>query len=275
MGYIYKITNSINNKIYIGQTRNPIKYRWQHHLWKGLHPEKPDTDYPLYRAMRKYGIENFHIEEIENIPNEMLNEKEQYWIKENNSYVPNGYNCDFGGEGTSKFNHQEILNYFLLTGQKNASKTARHFGCSLITVLKILENNNLEGLGKYQPIYQINIKTGEIINEFDSLVAAEEQLNIGKTQLWNAVNGQAKTAGGYAWCKTQEYDNFILENHIDNKKIKVLCVEANKVFDSISDATKWLKNNGYSKNPSNANISKVCNGERKTAYKFHWQIFDK
>lgn len=35
MGYIYKITNHINGKVYIGQTRNLIEYRWQHHLYKG------------------------------------------------------------------------------------------------------------------------------------------------------------------------------------------------------------------------------------------------
>lgn len=270
MGYIYKIINSVNEKIYIGQTKNPIKYRWQHHLWKGRNPDKPDNDYPLYRAMRKYGTFNFSIEQIEEIPDNLLNEREIYWIKEYNSCVPNGYNCDLGGAGVSKFDHQEILNYFLTTGQKNASKTAQHFKCSLITVLKILEKNNLEGQGQYQPIYQIDLKTGEILQEFNSLIEARQQLNIGRTQLWNAVNGQAKTAGGYAWCKIQDYDNFILENCIDKKKVKVLCKETNQVFESASAAVKWLKENCYSKYHSHANILKVCDGLRKTAYGFHW-----
>lgn len=158
MGYIYKITNLLDNKIYIGQTKNLIKYRWQHHVWKANHPEKEDTDYPLYRAMRKYGINNFLIEELEQIDNNELNEHEQYWIKKLNTYVPNGYNCDFGGAGASKFDHQEILNYFLSDGEYNASKTSRHFNCSLVTVLKILENNNLKGTGHCQPIYQIDKK---------------------------------------------------------------------------------------------------------------------
>jgi len=48
-----------------------------------------------------------------------------------------------GGLGVSKFDHQEILDYFLNDGKKNASKTARYFGCNIITVLKILEENNL------------------------------------------------------------------------------------------------------------------------------------
>ena len=270
MGYIYKITNNVNQKIYIGQTRNLIKYRWQHHLWKGNHPEKPDTDYPLYRAMRKYGVENFQIEEVEETTNELLNEREIYWIQQYNSYVPNGYNCDLGGSGASKFDHQKILNYFLNEGKKNASETARYFKCTLCTILKILEENNLQGLGNFQPIYQININTGEIINEFDSMKAAQDKLNISKTQLWSAINGQAKTAGGYAWCKIEEYDNFKLIDHIDNKKIKVYCQETGLIFESASAAASWLKENGYSNNPSHANILKACDGVRKIAYKFHW-----
>ena len=270
MGYIYKITNNVNQKIYIGQTRNLIKYRWQHHLWKGNHPEKPDTNYPLYRAMRKYGAENFQIEEIEETTDELLNEREIYWIQYYNSYVPNGYNCDLGGAGASKFDHQEILDYFLNDGERNACKTARYFGCSLTTVLKLLEANNLSGLGKFQPIYQININDGKIINEFESIKAAQDELNISKTQLWSAVNRQAKTAGGYAWCKVEDYENFQLQDHIDIKKVRVCCKETNQIFDSISDAVKWLKENNYASNPTTANISKVCNGERKTAYKFHW-----
>lgn len=270
MGYIYKITNNANQKIYIGQTRNLIKYRWQHHLWKGNHPEKPDTDYPLYRAMHKYGVENFQIEEVEETTDELLNEREIYWIQYYNSYVPNGYNCDLGGAGASKFDHQEILDYFLNEGKKNASETARYFGCNITTVLKILEENNLQGQGQYQQIYQIDINSGEIINKFNSLIEAQKAVNIGKTQLWYAVNGRAKTAGGYAWCKTEDYVNFQLQNHIDAKKVKIRCEETNQTFDSISDAVNWLKENNYAINPTTANISKVCNGQRKTAYKFHW-----
>jgi hypothetical protein len=67
--------------------------------------------------------------------------------------------------------------------------------------LKILEANDLSGQGQYQPVYQIDRNTGEIIEEFSSLKEAQEAVHIGRTQLWSAVNGEAKTAGGYIWCK--------------------------------------------------------------------------
>ena len=63
MPYIYKITNKINNKVYIGKTLGTIENRWKSHIRdsKRTHCEKR----PLYSAFEKYGVENFIIEEVE------------------------------------------------------------------------------------------------------------------------------------------------------------------------------------------------------------------
>ena len=53
----------------------------------------------LYKAFKKYGIEHFYIEEIEEVENDLLDEREKYWINKENSLVPNGYNIDKGGQG--------------------------------------------------------------------------------------------------------------------------------------------------------------------------------
>ena len=73
MAYIYKITNDINNKIYIGKTNFSIEKRWKEHLktYKRENIEKR----PLYNAMNKYGIEHFHIEQIEETDNPEEREK--------------------------------------------------------------------------------------------------------------------------------------------------------------------------------------------------------
>lgn len=60
MAFIYKITNLINNKCYIGKTERTINERWKEHLKKSK-----SLDLPLYRALNKYGIDNFQIEQIE------------------------------------------------------------------------------------------------------------------------------------------------------------------------------------------------------------------
>lgn len=63
MGYIYQITNLINNKKYVGQTRFSIEQRWKQHTYTALN--RPKIKYALYDAMRKYGIDNFRIQELE------------------------------------------------------------------------------------------------------------------------------------------------------------------------------------------------------------------
>lgn len=85
---IYKITNKINGKIYIGQSVN-IERRWRDH-------KKANADYPIHKAFKKYGIENFDFEVLEECPIRELNQKEQKYIIHFNSLVPNGYNIIFG-----------------------------------------------------------------------------------------------------------------------------------------------------------------------------------
>ena len=84
---IYKITNLINQKVYIGQS-NDIKRRWQEHRTKSKYGNTL-----LYQAIRQYGIENFDFSIIELCKIEELNEKEQYYINFYNSAI-NGYNMD-------------------------------------------------------------------------------------------------------------------------------------------------------------------------------------
>lgn len=98
MGYIYKITNNINNKVYIGQTiKERPTDRFSQHCYLARHSEQEKSISYLYQAMTKYGVDNFIFEVIENIENDKLNEREQYWIAQYNSLVPQGYNLTIGG----------------------------------------------------------------------------------------------------------------------------------------------------------------------------------
>lgn len=87
--FIYKITNKINNKIYIGQSIRPIEQRFKRHINDAI-KNKLDTHFA--RAIRKYGKDNFICEEIDKADNQNeLTLKEQYWIRYYNS-VEKGYN---------------------------------------------------------------------------------------------------------------------------------------------------------------------------------------
>jgi group I intron endonuclease len=96
---IYKITNILNNKIYIGKTTKTLKIRWNTHL----RDSKKNSNIYLYNAIKKYGKDNFIIEQIENCPDECGNDKEKYWIKYfNSSNKTIGYNITEGGDGGIK-----------------------------------------------------------------------------------------------------------------------------------------------------------------------------
>ena len=102
MGFIYKITNNINNKSYIGKTERSIEIRYKEHL-----RHKDYLDLPLYRAFNKYGVENFSVSQIEECDNKDLDNREIYWINYYKTYL-DGYNCTAGGEGGIKTYEEDI-----------------------------------------------------------------------------------------------------------------------------------------------------------------------
>lgn len=93
--YIYKITNLINNKIYIGQAKD-VFHRWYEHC---LESATKKSNRKLCNAIRNYGVNNFKIEIIEGLI-ENYNEREQYWIAYYNTFLDaeKGYNMTAGGE---------------------------------------------------------------------------------------------------------------------------------------------------------------------------------
>lgn len=90
---IYKFTNKINNKSYIGQSKN-IEGRYKRHLYDA----RNGATTIFHAAIRKYGIENFIFEVLEECEAEKLNELEIYYIQKYNTLMPNGYNMQTGGQ---------------------------------------------------------------------------------------------------------------------------------------------------------------------------------
>lgn len=102
-GRIYKLTNKLNNKSYIGLTTKSIEERFQAHLDKA-NKEKS----AVQKAMIKYGKENFEIVEIDIASSkDELYEKERYWICHYDTFNGYGYNLTNGGGGITDMS-QEI-----------------------------------------------------------------------------------------------------------------------------------------------------------------------
>lgn len=106
MAYIYKFTNKINGHCYIGQTNN-LQKRYNGHKSESFNPKVSGYWLPLHCAIRKYGIDNFTYEVIEEIAEgesqNFINEREKYFIQYFHSLKDeNGYNITLGGDGCPK-----------------------------------------------------------------------------------------------------------------------------------------------------------------------------
>ena len=136
---IYMIKNIINNKMYIGQTVNSLEERFKQHCNKiGKRKSK------FYKALEKYGKDNFIISLIEDkIPYEQINQKEKYYIQKYNT-VKAGYNTSPGGDSKYILEiEQNIIVKEYLEG-KSASIISQLYNVSEITILRILHANNVE-----------------------------------------------------------------------------------------------------------------------------------
>lgn len=140
-GFIYKITNKTNGKIYIGQTILPVSYRFTNHKSDA----KNNRGYAIASAIRKYGELNFKVETLVECYEDELNDYEMFFIKKFNSFTPNGYNLTYGGDDCwnrrEPFNEEEVIEKFYEL--KSAVKVAKHYKTDIPKITDILKSNNI------------------------------------------------------------------------------------------------------------------------------------
>lgn len=161
-GFIYKITNRVNNKVYIGQTRFTVEHRFKQHI-KNFNIEHRKQI--LYKAFEKYGIENFNVETIEEVDVSKLNEREMYWIAYYDSFK-NGYNANLGGNGNlyswTDSQYEEIKSLYL--SGFTTKKIAELFEVSAYTILGILRSLNIKI--RRNPMDMNNYEAQELIKDY-------------------------------------------------------------------------------------------------------------
>ena len=139
---IYKITNQINGKVYIGQSVN-IQQRWIEHRSVAFNINNKNYNCHLYCSIRKYGIENFILTILEECSQEELNNKEIYWIKYYDSTnKEKGYNILLGGnQGGSVFDYNEIFKKW--QEGYTCKELQKMFHCSDRVITSALRANNI------------------------------------------------------------------------------------------------------------------------------------
>ena len=211
MAHIYKITNDINGKIYIGKTEGPIEKRWKEHCrdYQRQRCEKR----PLYSAMNKYGIEHFHIELLEetNEPEE----RERYWIEKLKSFK-DGYNATIGGDGKRYLDYDIILKTY--EELQNITQTALLLNVSKDTISRIVKEagKEVKSSGEIarekngKPIKMFDSATQEFLRAFSTLADAARYLkengySKGKSlrgicvHITGCARGERKQAYGFIW----------------------------------------------------------------------------
>lgn len=152
-GWIYIIKNTVNHKIYVGQTHMTVRLRFQDHMSAARHGK----DYVIGKAIRKYGEDKFYVIPIDTVTadtekelTKLLNAKETYWISFFNSTdTKYGYNMSIGGNvvrTTKKLNEKQVLELF---SQGNTS-------CEIAKILHVGPNKIAQILQKNNIVYGID-----------------------------------------------------------------------------------------------------------------------
>ena len=211
MNLIYKITNLVNGKAYIGKTSKTLDQRFAEHKTEAFRSRAEKR--PLYSAMRKYGIENFKIELIEdNLSDDIVNEREVYWIRFYQTYC-NGYNATIGGDGKSFYNHELFLQEFLKG--KSVTEIAHEIGCSRKIVSETVKARGLNVRSntpkqKGNKVVQVDPISKKTLNIFDSQrdaaqfmidnnFSSAKKVTTVATNIGRVLKGERKSCCGFLW----------------------------------------------------------------------------
>lgn len=243
VGYIYKLFNDCNSKLYIGQTIRTLKRRWEDHVSSAKsHARKSMI---IYDAMRELGIDKFHMSLIEEVTTsskekllELLNQKEIYYIKELNTIKPYGYNVTAGGGNISNSCKQKVDKYSL---------------------------------------------DGQYIESYDSIVDATyaNSVNGNFGNILSCCQGMTNTAFGYVWRYHGQSFYYYDSRNISYKTVDQYSLDGIfiRTYKSLAEAARNIETFLKSGKPQTSCIHACCNGKRKKAHEYVWRYhgdaFDK
>lgn len=302
-GYIYKIYNDVNDKVYIGQTIKTVKERWWQHKTASKDVRKV---YYIYSAIRKYGIEKFHIKQIEKICcfskdelQKALNILEEKWILHYDSYH-NGYNETPGGSLALYSSETKTIpiDVYDLSGQLMyqfdsiiSASDKLGIGASNISACcrgvvrkaqKYIFRYRNEPFNKYpidtklyKKVYQFSTSQ-ELIITYESKSDAIRANNLSKHFLEEAIK-YGTLYKGYFWNNKNEFPLKIKKGKSKNIVIDQYSIDGKflNTYNSSAEASLLV----FGDKKYQASIRKCCNGQLSAYKNYIWRIhgepFDK
>jgi hypothetical protein len=249
---IYKITNLIDGKCYIGQSRY-LAHRWAQHK----HGRRKDHNRYLYNAIHKYGIDNFSFEALEECDTGKLDDLERKYIVQFNSLKPNGYNLEKGGN----------------TNKEITVETKRRMSLAWANRPPITNTERLNrALSHFKAVSQYTLKGG-YIRTFQSIKEAAKSVCFPESNIINCCKkkNNQKTVGGYQWrYASNEYGNIdpVIYCYGDGHCTSVSQYTQDgkylNTYESVKKASLAIK-------VSNGCISSCLTGNQKTSRGFIWR----
>lgn len=270
---IYCIKNNINQKCYVGKSIN-IESRWQQHIYNS----KNEGQYPIHRALQKYGVDNFSFTILEECNISELDNKEIEWISKLDAY-DNGYNCTRGGEGQLKIDYGQILKLWNDgKGAKEISEITNIRSNHLTSILHSFDISKKEIKERSKaylrkPVEQYDF-SGRLIASYSCVENASEitGINAKNIQCVCQRRPEYKSAGGFLWKYANDNISidFLIErkNDLENPQQKTVYQYSSigkflGEYRSTGDAAKQTGINQQ-------NISSVCRGKRAKAGGYIW-----
>lgn len=288
--HIYKVTNKVNKKVYIGKTNDFEKRKKEHTIYD------INDNSIFHKALLKYGLDNFKWEIVCSTNcKEELNELEKFFIKKYNSFKPNGYNMTKGGDGGSMWNAKPVVclekNGQFVARYDSAGEAEKKAGYTNSSVLTCCKTKNRTHKGKIfmfedeyisdgAYIYQKPKSTickkiiqcdlfGNKIKSFESVTQASKETGIKRSNISQNLTKKCKTSHGYIFVYEDDYpieNLFIHKHNKKGKKIYQLNAKTGEVINSFNS----IKEAGECLNVNYKSIHKVVDNPKRKAYGYKW-----
>lgn len=301
---VYKITNLINNKSYIGITTRTLSKRWDEHIAVAFNPSSKDYNAPFKRAIRKYGVSSWKIEVLDNSATnlEELKKLEKYWIKHFNTYLGwkncQGYNATLGGDGALGAGTIAIDSFDVCSGRKiksynSIAEAQLDLGVRIEGIgqlnrsskgLCFLYHEDIEGLDEQTIIdyvhnlfpclvYQLDLQ-GKIVNIYRNTTEAAAAIQCSQGNLISSCEQKRRLCKGYQWAYQRDIANRI------NQPVKELPTQGKPVvqytmggqyIQTWKNITEAARECG---NLSDSHISQCCTQQRDSCGGFQWRYLE-